>query len=87
VKSRLGILSLGFLGMMAAASAATINCTPQNLNTITDGVLTSPVVFTCTGTNAAPGNVITAVTLDVFLSFQDSGRRAPIDGNSHRKFS
>jgi PEP-CTERM motif len=79
MKSKL-MLFLAGLVALSTASAATIACTPVNNNVISNGVFVAlPLAFTCPGTNAGPGNNITAVAVEVFVSFQDA-----VGGGQHQ---
>jgi hypothetical protein len=64
----------------ATAKAATVQCTPVNNSAIDAGTITSPVVFDCPGYDAPGTDVITSVTLDMFITFQDTNQ----DNGTHQ---
>ena len=64
-------LILGFLAL-GTLSASTFTCMPVNQNVVEDGVNITPQTATCSGVSAAPGNVITAIAVQVLGTFEDS---------------
>jgi len=63
----------------AVLPAATIQCTPGNLNLVTNTVNNSPQAESCGTINATPGFVIDTIQLGLIGSFQDA-----MQGTNHQ---